>query len=94
VAPDGQQALDLLESGTEFQAVLMDLHMPVLGGLEATKALREKEASGGSARMPVIALTADAVKGDREKCLAAGMDDYLSKPLKLSELSEVLKKLC
>ncbi|WP_293765153.1 hybrid sensor histidine kinase/response regulator [uncultured Aquitalea sp.] len=80
VAENGQKALDALAAGN-FDLVLMDMQMPVMDGLEATRALREREAAGGLPHMPVIALTANAMNGDRERCLEAGMDGYVSKPI-------------
>jgi two-component system, sensor histidine kinase and response regulator len=88
VACDGQQALDLLASET-VDLVLMDCQMPVLDGFAATLALRERE-SGSGKHLPVIALTANAMKGDRERCVAAGMDEYLAKPYTGEELLAVL----
>jgi signal transduction histidine kinase/DNA-binding response OmpR family regulator/HPt (histidine-containing phosphotransfer) domain-containing protein len=79
LAEDGQQALDRLERGT-FDLVLMDVQMPVMGGLEATAAIRERE-KGTSRHIRIVAMTAHAMNGDRERCLAAGMDGYLSKPV-------------
>lgn len=87
VAVNGQEALERLEN-EEFDLVLMDCQMPVLDGYAATGALREKEADQGLGRMPVIALTANAMAGDAEKCLAAGMDDYLAKPFEEHALEE------
>jgi signal transduction histidine kinase/CheY-like chemotaxis protein/HPt (histidine-containing phosphotransfer) domain-containing protein len=87
-ASDGQQALDLLASET-VDLVLMDCQMPVVDGFAATVALREREA-GSVRHLPVIALTANAMKGDRERCVAAGMDDYLAKPYTGDELLAVL----
>jgi len=72
-----------------FDLVLMDVHMPGIDGIEATKAIREQEKSTGL-HQPVIAMTALAMTGDRERCLAAGMDGYLSKPIDLQKLDEVL----
>jgi PAS domain S-box-containing protein len=92
VVEDGQAALDAL-SRDKYDAVLMDCQMPTMDGFEATAAirLREKEAHS-TERMPIIALTANAMEGDREACLEAGMDDYLSKPFKAAGLREVLER--
>ena len=68
-----------------FDLILMDVQMPVLDGFAATAAIRESEAESGS-HMPIIAMTAHAMKGDRERCLDAGMDDYVSKPFRPHEL--------
>jgi CheY-like chemotaxis protein/HPt (histidine-containing phosphotransfer) domain-containing protein len=76
---NGQQALDALER-ENFDVVLMDIQMPVLDGLDATRAIRTEEQSSGS-HLPIIVLTAHAMKGDRERCLAAGADEYVTKPI-------------
>jgi two-component system, sensor histidine kinase and response regulator len=89
LAEDGQQALDLL-AHESVDLVLMDCQMPVLDGFAATRELRRREQGGR--RRPVIALTANAVKGDREACLAAGMDDYLSKPYTRAQLAAACAK--
>jgi response regulator RpfG family c-di-GMP phosphodiesterase len=68
----------------------MDLQMPVMDGLEAVRRIREIENAGGVARVPIVALTAHAMTSDRERCLAAGMDGYLAKPIRTTELREVL----
>ena len=92
VAGDGAQALDAIRR-ERFDLVLMDVQMPVLGGLEATAALREEERLSGSARIPVIAMTANAMQGDRERCLAAGMDDYISKPIVIDQLRATIERV-
>ncbi len=81
-ASDGNQAVDLFRH-RRFDAVLMDCEMPVMDGFAATRLIREFEASSGRPRTPIIALTANALTGDREHCLRHGMDDYLSKPIEL-----------
>ncbi len=86
---DGQQALDALKVES-FDLVLMDAQMPFMDGTEATRRIRAGEA--GNPRIPIVALTAYALKGDREKFLAAGMDDYLSKPIDIEELDRVLAR--
>ena len=88
VANNGREALDTLEQET-FDLVLMDIQMPVLSGLEAAAIIREREKESGE-HTRIIALTANAMSGDREKCLAAGMDGYLSKPIRVEELLAVL----
>jgi CheY-like chemotaxis protein len=89
VAATGSEALLALEKES-FDLVLMDVQMPVMDGLEATAAIREKEKATGR-RQAVVALTAHAMKGDREKCLAAGMDGYLTKPIRPEELDQLLE---
>jgi CheY-like chemotaxis protein len=91
IARDGDAALEAL-AARGFEAVLMDCMLPGVDGLEATRRWRDAEAARLSPRLPVIALTANAIKGDREKCLAAGMDDYLSKPFRLDDLRAVLER--
>ncbi len=90
VAGDGQQALEVLERDS-FDVVLMDVQMPVMDGLTATRLLRTREQGTGRHQI-VIALTANAMRSDREQCFEAGMDDYLSKPLTLEALRMVLMR--
>ena len=89
VASTGLEALQALEKES-FDLVLMDVQMPEMDGLEATAAIREKE-KGSGLHQAVVALTAHAMKGDREKCLAAGMDGYLTKPIRPQELDQLLE---
>lgn len=90
LAKNGREAVDLA-SATRFDAILMDISMPEMDGLEATRHIR-KLAEPLSA-VPIVALTANAIIGDREKFLAAGMDDYLTKPFRLADIQEKLAKL-
>jgi two-component system, sensor histidine kinase and response regulator len=89
IAEDGRAALDRLRT-TSYDAVLMDCQMPELDGYDATRALRAIEGPGR--RTPVVALTASAVPGERERCLEAGMDDYLAKPITPADVDEVLTR--
>jgi two-component system sensor histidine kinase/response regulator len=90
VAENGREVLALLERET-FDVVLMDVQMPELDGLETTAAIRERERTAGG-HLPIVALTAHAMKGDPERCLAAGMDAYLPKPLQSRELAEASER--
>jgi CheY-like chemotaxis protein len=90
-AGDGHEAVDKWEKG-EFDVVLMDVQMPRLDGYEATGLIREKECGLGT-RTPIIALTANAMRKDEERCLAAGMDGYLSKPIDFTKLVECIGEI-
>jgi signal transduction histidine kinase/DNA-binding response OmpR family regulator len=89
VAANGVEAVKVLGE-VRYDAVLMDCHMPEMDGFEATRAIRRNEPEGR--HTPVIAMTASALSGDRERCLAAGMDDYISKPIKLHVVAAVLER--
>jgi CheY-like chemotaxis protein len=90
VAADGRQALSALDQAP-FDVVLMDIQMPEMDGFETTGAIRARE-RGTGVHLPIIAMTAHAMQGDRERCIAAGMDSYISKPLDIKELIELLEK--
>jgi signal transduction histidine kinase/CheY-like chemotaxis protein/HPt (histidine-containing phosphotransfer) domain-containing protein len=89
-AGNGREALSMLAAG-DYELVFMDCQMPEMDGYQATGAIRAAE-EGRDEHLPVVAMTAHALKGDRERCLAAGMDDYLSKPLRPHELDAVLER--
>ncbi|MBN9663275.1 MAG: response regulator [Acidobacteria bacterium] len=89
IAQDGRAALDAFLQAT-YDLILMDCQMPVMDGYQASVELRRMQ--GGETHVPIIAMTASALKGDREKCLAAGMDDYVAKPIQLAQLAEVLRR--
>ncbi|MGH9652822.1 MAG: response regulator, partial [Bryobacteraceae bacterium] len=86
VAWNGREAFELFRKQT-FDLVLMDVQMPELDGFQAAEAIRGYEETTGT-RVPIVALTAHAIVGDRERCLAAGMDGYLAKPIRLHELRQ------
>ncbi|HZZ41946.1 MAG TPA: ATP-binding protein [Tepidisphaeraceae bacterium] len=91
IVSDGQLAVDASQRQS-YDAILMDCQMPGMDGLEATRHIRQREATTpGSRRIPIIALTAEAIQGDREKCLAAGMDGYVTKPINPEELFEAIR---
>ncbi len=99
VVNNGQEAVEILEDG-QFDVVLMDVQMPVMGGIEATQAIRAREArrswamSGRWQSVPIIAMTAHAREGDRTRCLEAGMDDYVTKPIQPSTLFGAIRRVC
>jgi CheY-like chemotaxis protein len=88
VAGNGRQALAAVTAG-RFDLILMDVQMPEMDGLEATAAIRKREQSTGE-HIPIVALTAHAMKGDRDRCLASGMDAYVTKPIRSKELARVI----
>jgi len=89
IAATGKAAIDAL-SRDRFDLVFMDVQMPEVDGFEATREIRKREASG-QPRTPIVALTAHAMSGDRERCLEAGMDGYMTKPVNPKELDDALK---
>ncbi len=92
VAQNGRQALEAIER-EKFDIILMDVQMPEMDGLEATQAIRTKERLIGRPRIPIIAMTAYAMAGDRDRCLEAGMDGYVSKPVNAQELFETIENV-
>jgi signal transduction histidine kinase/CheY-like chemotaxis protein len=92
VVANGAEAVDALER-VPYAAILMDCQMPVLNGYEATEEIREREQRTPERHIPIVALTASAIKGDEERCLAAGMDAYVTKPVTVAALGEVLGRL-
>ena len=89
VAENGQEALDIL-ANQSFDVIFMDMQMPVMGGLEATRLYRQRELGLGRQRTPIIAMTANAMDKDRDDCLQAGMDNHVSKPINIKNLQECL----
>ncbi|MGB0720209.1 MAG: response regulator, partial [Bdellovibrionales bacterium] len=90
-AENGAVAYDKMKQNL-YDVVFMDCHMPKMDGFEATRKIREFEHDNDKSPQKIVALTADAMVGDREKCLAAGMDDYVNKPFKKSEILTMLQK--
>ena len=91
IASDGAEAISAMERDS-FDLILMDVQMPGMDGLRATGIIREREKKSGSPAIPIIAMTAHAMKGDRERCLKAGMNDYISKPAKAEDLLNVIDR--
>ena len=91
VAENGWLAIEAMNE-PDFDAILMDCQMPVMDGFTATGEIRRREAAAGAPRIPIIALTANAMEGDRERCLRAGMDDFLSKPFSQRQLLSHLSR--
>jgi signal transduction histidine kinase/CheY-like chemotaxis protein/HPt (histidine-containing phosphotransfer) domain-containing protein len=91
-ATNGRSALDMVQKGQGYAAVLMDCQMPEVDGYETARRIREREHETGSQRLPIVAVTAHALKDDREKALAAGMDDYITKPVRAATIAAVLER--
>jgi len=91
VARDGREAITIL-SGANFDLVFMDCHMPEIDGFEATRLIRCGEAGEANRNLPIVAMTANAMVGDRERCIDAGMDDYIAKPLSKHDFIHILEK--
>ena len=91
VAMNGREALDVLQHG-KFDIVLMDCQMPVMDGYEATLAIRAHECSGSNGHIPIVAVTANALPEDRDRCIAAGMDDFLAKPFTIDKLQNTIER--
>ncbi|HWT14927.1 MAG TPA: ATP-binding protein [Patescibacteria group bacterium] len=91
-AENGRLAVEKLESGARFDAVLMDCQMPIMDGYTATRYIRKLQGEAALPKFPIVAMTANAMVGDREKCIASGMDDYMSKPLNRGLLEQMLQK--
>ncbi len=91
VAENGAAALEMLNR-EHYDLIFMDCQMPVLDGYQATRRIREMEQRGRSRRIPIVAMTAHAMSGDRDQCIRAGMDDYVSKPFNTEELQSILER--
>lgn len=91
IALDGEEAVRKYRDG-DFQLILMDCQMPNLDGLSASRQIRDFEASNLKKRCPIVAMTANTMKGDRERCISAGMDDFLAKPFKSQDLVGVINQ--
>lgn len=93
VAENGRLAVEAVFRN-DYDLVFMDCQMPEVDGYEATRLIRHRETAGGGSckRIPIVALTAHTIEGDREMCIKAGMDDYIPKPFRAAQLSEVLKR--
>lgn len=91
IAKNGIQGLDLWKN-KNYDVILLDCHMPVMDGFEMAKEIRKKEEYDNLPRIPIIAITADALNGDADKCYACGMNDYLAKPIEIISLEEKLSQ--
>jgi len=97
IVENGQLAVEAVKQraseGGYYDVILMDVSMPIMGGMEATELIRAWEVEGNRRRTPIIALTAHAMIGDRDRCLQAGMDDHITKPLRRADLINAITKL-
>ncbi|SDB22497.1 Signal transduction histidine kinase [Desulfonatronum thiosulfatophilum] len=93
LAEDGRRVLDMLVH-EDYDCILMDVQMPIMDGIEATKAIRSSRALGKKKNIPIIALSAKAMPGDRERFLQAGMNDYLAKPVRFQDLDRIVRQYC
>ena len=93
-AINGQKAVNAMANTPEgyYDLVFMDMQMPVMGGVEATRAIREQERTGGRKPVPIVAMTANAFNEDRARALAAGMDGFMTKPIDLAKLKRILEE--
>lgn len=89
IAENGGEALEMVQD-RQYELIFMDIQMPDMDGYDCTREIRKLEK--GDQRIPIVALTANALQGDREKCLAAGMDEYISKPFRLVDLESIITK--
>lgn len=89
LAENGQEAVNKHQTNM-YDLILMDIQMPLMDGFQATKTIRQQE--GKTKHTPIIALTANAISGDQQRCLDAGMDDYITKPIDFQKLEEIIKK--
>jgi CheY-like chemotaxis protein len=92
LASNGLEAVDALKA-RRFDLVLMDVQMPEMDGFEATRRIRDPQSGVVDGKVPIVAMTAHAMKGDRERCLESGMDGYLAKPIKPADLREIIDRL-
>ena len=93
IAINGKEAIEMLTQRSDFKLIMMDMRMPEMDGLEATRRIRDGEAGEAYQSIPILAVTANALKSDEEACLEAGMSDYLAKPLRPDEVEEKLREL-
>jgi len=91
IVENGKEALNALDGAT-YDIVFMDVQMPEMDGFEATALVREREKQEGRGHVPIVAMTAHAMKGDRERCIRAGMDDYISKPIQPRDIAEAIRR--